>query len=110
MSFIPGQGILGRTTYPDGTEPAYDRTYLVISATADYIEILNVSSIQGKERKLAFPTNERIRRQYPPFIKPSFAKLDSLARIPAADFHRFRVLCNGRTLDSAELARIKAKI
>lgn len=110
MSFTPGQGILGKVTFPDGEEPAYDRTYLVVNVAADYIEVLNVSSIRGKERKLAFPTNERINGFSPPFRKPSFVKLDSLTRIPAADFHKFSILSNGNTLNNAELERIKAKI
>ena len=58
MSFVAGQGVLGRIRFVDGEVPAYDRTYLVVTAEPDYIEVLNVSSIRGKERKLAFPTKE----------------------------------------------------
>lgn len=68
MLFIEGQGILGKIRFVDGEFPAYDRTYLVVTAKADYIEVLNVSSIKGKERKLAFPTNERLRSYSPPFV------------------------------------------
>ena len=61
MQFIAGQGgVLGRIQFKDGQMPEYDRTYLVISTGADYIELLNVSTIKGKERKLFFPFNERI--------------------------------------------------
>ena len=71
MSFIEGQGILGKIRFVDGEFPAYDRTYLVVTVKEDYIEVLNVSSIRGKERKLAFPTNERLRTYNPPFLTKS---------------------------------------
>ena len=69
--------------------------------------MLNVSSIRGKERKLAFPTNERLRLYNLPFVMPSFVKLDSLTRVESSDWGNFQVLNSGRTLDRAELARIK---
>lgn len=59
---------------------------LVVTARRDYIEVLNVSSIRGKERKLAFPTNERLRIYNPPFVMPSFVKLDSLTRVESSDW------------------------
>lgn len=107
MNFIEGQGILGKIRFVDGKFPAYDRTYLIVTAKADYIEVLNVSSIRGKERKLAFPTNERLRSYNPPFLMPSFVKLDSLTRVESSDWGNLHVLNSGRTLASAELARIK---
>ena len=81
MNFIEGQGVLGKIRFADGQFPAYDRTYLVITVNEDYIEVLNVSSIRGKERKLAFPTNERLLSFSPPFKLPSFVKLESLTRV-----------------------------
>jgi len=107
MIFMEGQGILGKIRFLDGEFPAYDRTYLVITAKTDYIEVLNVSSIRGKERKLAFPTNERLISYNPPFVMPSFVKLDSLTRVDSSDWGKLQVLNSGRTLDGAELARIK---
>lgn len=107
MLFIEGQGILGKIRFVDGEFPAYDRTYLVVTAEADYIEVLNVSSIKGKERKLAFPANERLRSYNPPFVMPSFVKLDSLTRVESSDWGNLQVLNSGRTLDRAELERIK---
>ena len=107
MKFVEGHGILGRIRFVDGTMPSYDRTYLIISVTNDYIEVLNVSSIRGKERKLAFPSNERLRSYNPPFVMPSFVKLDSLTRVPKSDWGHLQVLNNGRTLDANELNRIK---
>lgn len=90
MSFVVGQGVLGRIRFVDGDVPAYDRTYLVVTAEPDYIEVLNVSSIRGKERKLAFPTNERLKTYKPPFVMPSFVKLDSLTRVESADWGIYR--------------------
>ncbi len=107
MLFIEGQGILGKIRFVDGEFPAYDRTYLVVTAKADYIEVLNVSSIKGKERKLAFPTNERLRSYSPSFVMPSFVKLDSLTRVESSDWGNLQILNSGRTLDRAELERIK---
>lgn len=110
MAFVEGQGILGKIRFVDGEFPEYNRTYLVITAEKDYIEVLNVSSIKGKERKLAFSTNARLTNYNPPFLKPSFVKLDSLTRIESADWCKLQVLNSGRTLDSAELLRIKSKV
>lgn len=110
MLFIEGQGVLGKIRFVDGEFPAYDRTYLVVTAKTDYIEVLNVSSIKGKERKLAFSTNERLRLYNPPFVMPSFVKLDSLTRVESADWGNLQVLNAGRTLDRAELVRIKGLI
>ena len=110
MNFVEGQGVLGRIRFVDGEFPEYARTYLIVTVEQDYIEVLNVSSIKGKERKLAFPTNERIRKYNPPFVMPSFVKLDSLTRVESADWGELQVLNSGRTLDADELARIKEKI
>ena len=108
MNFIEGQGVLGRVRFVDGEMPQYDRTYLVVNVDTDYIEVVNVSSIRGKERKLAFSTNERLRVYNPPFVKPSFVKLDSLTKVDRTDWGNIHLLSNGRTLDADELTRIKA--
>lgn len=106
MSFRKGQGILGRIAFADGSIPEYERPYLVVSATEEYIEVLNVSSIKGKERKLAFRTNKRIIKYNPPFMKPTFVKLDSLTRVPNTEWGSLRVLHDGEALDADELAEI----
>lgn len=110
MDFIAGQCVLGKIRFVDGEMPKYDRTYLVVNVEDDYIEVLNVSSIKGKERKLAFPTNERLRVYNPPFAKPSFVKLDSLTKVDKAGWGSVHLLSNGKTLDAGELARIKGLI
>lgn len=110
MNFVEGQGVLGKIRFVDGEFPPYDRTYLIVTVEQDCMEVLNVSSIQGKERKLAFSTNERLRTYDPPFKKPSFVKLDSLTRVECADWGNLHVLNAGRTLDATELARIKGML
>lgn len=105
--FLEGQAIFGRITFTDGEEPEYDRPYLIITVAEDHIEVLNVSSIKGKERKLAFPTNEEIRNYNPPFIKPSFVKLDSLTMVPYTECESLQLMCGGSALDKDELLRIK---
>lgn len=110
MNFIEGQGVLGKIRFVDGVFPAYDRTYLVIKVETNYIEVLNVSSIRGKAHKLAYPTNERLRSYNPPFVMPSFVKLDSLTRVDSSDWGNLQILNSGRTLDAAELARIKGML
>lgn len=107
MEFVEGQGILGKIAFPDGEFPAYDRTYLIVTVAEDYLEVLNVSSVKGKERKLAFPSNEKLHLYNPPFLKPSFVKLDSLTRLRREEFDTIHVLNSGRILDAKELKRIK---
>lgn len=110
MQFIEGQGILAKIPYKDGPVPEYPRTYLVVEVSNEYIKVLNVSSIKGKERKLAFSTNERLQIYNPPFVKPSFVKLDSLTQVDKADWNGISILNGGRAIDGAELSRIKAMI
>ena len=107
MRFIEGQGVWGKIRFADGEFPAYDRPYLVVTVEKNFIEVLNVSSIKGKERKLAFSTNERLRSYNPPFVKPSFVKLDSLTRVESSDWGNLQVLNSGKVLSETELARIK---
>lgn len=106
MAFISGQGVYGRIQFKDGAMPEYDRTYLVVSVSSQHIKVINVSSIKGKERKLAFPTNKALHNYNPPFLKPSFVKLDSLTEVALSDCSDLALLHNGATLDKTELDRI----
>ena len=63
--------------------------------------------LKDKERKVAFSTNERLRTYNPPFVIPSFVKLDSLTRVESADWGNLQVLNSGRILVANELERIK---
>ena len=106
MQFQAGQGVLGKIPFKDGQMPMYDRTYLVVSVDANSIQVLNVSTIKGKERKLFFPFNERLRVYRPPFMYPSFVKLDSLTEILIKDCAGLKILQGGKRLDDTELNRI----
>lgn len=110
MSFSVGQGVLGQITFRDGANPNYPRTYLVVGVYVDYIEVLNVSSTQGKEHKLLYKDNEEIKNYNPPFRKPSFVKLDSLTRVNKIDWRGLKILCNGQCLEQAELNKIISMI
>ena len=110
MDFVEGQGVLGRIRFVDGEFPMYDRTYLIVTVEKEYIEVLNVSSIKGKERKLAYPTNKRLVNFKPPFVMPSFVKLDSLTRVERADWGKLKILNAGRTLNNSELEKIKEMV
>ena len=106
MNFAAGQGILGRLPFANGSMPEYDRPYLVVSANDEYIEVLIISSIKGKERKLLFPSNERLKVYDPPFDKPSFVKLDSLMRVAKAGWTELKILRSGEPLNKTEFLRI----
>ncbi|MCI9143619.1 MAG: hypothetical protein HFH87_13565 [Lachnospiraceae bacterium] len=106
MKFSAGHGILGRIRFRDGEIPTYDRTYLIVAVGSDYIEVVNVSSIKGRERKLLFRTNEALKSYRPPFMVPSFVKLDSLTRVPLTECNGLQILYKGQKLDDTELKRI----
>jgi len=110
MNISAGHGILGKIRFRDGEMPAYDRTYLVVAVDSYYLEVVNVSSIKGKERKLLFPSNEPLKKYKPPFMVPSFVKLDSLVRVQLSDCANLQILHRGQKLDAGELRRIIAKI
>ncbi len=105
-SFVVGQAFWGRIRFPDGNFPAYDRPYLVVGVDEDYIEILTVSSVAGKEWKLSIPSNREIINYDPPFPKRTFVKLDSLQRVHISSLSNVSMARNGRTLDEAELSEI----
>lgn len=106
QSFVVGQAFWGKIRFPDGEFPAYERPYLVVGVEGEHIEILTVSSVAGKEWKLALPTNREISNYDPPFPRRTFAKLDSLQRVHISDLTDVRLAKGGRTLDGTELSEI----
>ena len=46
----------------------------------NYIEMINISSVKGKEHKMIYIGNYRL-NDFKPFKEPSFAKADTLYRI-----------------------------
>ena len=110
MTISKGQGVLGSVRFVDGTMPSYNRTYLVVGTDESGVSLLNVSSSAGKERKLLFSTNRKIAKFNPPFMKPSFVKLDSLVHITYEEAANLQILCGGACLDANELSGIVAGI
>lgn len=98
-------------SFADGGPCSYNRTFLVIEVdlTNSKISILNVSSIRGKEHKLSFPTNLRIINFQPPFVMPSFIKLDAVYELEYFPGLEKTILCDGDTLSNEELIRISNK-
>ena len=110
MRFQVGQGILGKITFKDGQEPEYRRTYLIVEVDDEGISVLNVSSLEGKEWKLAYKTNMKLEHYAPPFVKPSFVKLDSLVKVSFEDCGDIRLLSGGRQLEAEEMERILGRL
>lgn len=106
QTFLVGQAFYARINFLDKEAPAYDRPYLIVGVDDGYIEILNVSSVLGKEWKLAMPTNLEIMNYDPPFPKRTFVKLDSLQRVPISSLGNVSFSRKGARLDAAELAKI----
>lgn len=106
QSFIVGQAFWGKIRFPDGEFPAYERPYLVVGTVGEYIDILTVSSVAGKEWKLTLPTNREISKYDPPFPRRTFVKLDSLQRVHISDLTSVRLAKGGQTLDKTELSKI----
>ncbi|MCD7822536.1 MAG: hypothetical protein LUG86_00725 [Oscillospiraceae bacterium] len=101
-----GQALLGRIRFADGGLPEYDRPYLIVSINEDSLDVLNISSVKGKERKLIFPSNLEIINYNPPFRKPSFVKLDSLVTIEKSVADSMILLDSGKPLNSYEMVKI----
>ena len=110
MIFKAGQGLFGKIKFVDGTSPAYDRAYLIVSVSQNCISTLNVSSLAGKEHKLLYSTNKEIKNHCPPFIKRTFVKLDSLTYISVNEATSMRLMSNGQVLDTNELEAIISMI
>ncbi len=110
MSFIAGQAFWGKIRFPDGEFPAYERPYLVVGIDGEYIEILTVSSVAGKEWKLTLPANKEILKYDPPFPRRTFAKLDSLPKVHLSNLSNVRIAKSGAALDATELSEIMGSI
>lgn len=104
--FKVGQALLGQIPFPDGDFPKYSRPYLIVDVSPDEIGIVTVSSTAGKESKLVLTSNYSLGQYDPPFIKPSFVKLDSFQRIPVTIAIKMKLLNNGRCLNSTDMGYI----
>lgn len=108
--FCVGQAFCGRIRFVDGEFPKYDRLYLVVGVDNGYIDILNVSSVIGKEWKLAIPSNMEIINYDPPFPQRTFVKLDSLQRVSINSLGNVNFSRHGATLNLSELEKIQTSI
>ncbi|EKF8799172.1 TPA: hypothetical protein ACN1M9_001436 [Enterococcus faecalis] len=104
-----GEAYLGKISYLDGVMPSYYRPYLVVEVLTNGIHVLNVSSSKGKETKLLYASNYELTKFNPPFVKPSFVKLDSKTFIPDQDLQTLKLLSNGQKLNSRDLNNILAQ-
>ena len=84
MEIRCGNAIWLKCFFANGKECSSKRPFLVISIdeTTGLIKMLNISTVEGKERKLLMDSNEQIMKHFPPFPDPSFVKLDELYIIP----------------------------
>ncbi len=101
-----GQGVFGKIRFKDGDMPIYSRPYLIIYVSDEQLGVLNVSSTLGKEHKIIYPTNYSLQNYNPPFIKPSFVKLDSLSYISLDEAANFKLLEDGKCLNQDDLQKI----
>lgn len=105
-----GQAYFGKISFKDGEIPLYSRPYLVVEVLATGAHVLNVSSTVGKEQKLLYSTNYNLTNFRPPFLKPTFVKLDSKTFVPNADFLTLALLDNGNCLNQKDLNLILSKL
>lgn len=95
-----------KVDFADGGVCETNRTFLVINVEKENIHLLNISSVRGKERKLGFLSNKNIKRYKPPFMRPSFAKMDAVYIIPNDEWIDTKVLCNNRCMNPLEIQDI----
>lgn len=109
MGIAPGIGLYLKLPYADGGTANKYRPYLVIDFHKNTIDMLNISSVRGKEKKLLYPSNELLDVYNPPFCRPSFVKLDGLYKMEYFEDLKYCMLANGRKLNEGELSRIISK-
>lgn len=105
MNIFTGQGLYLKMPFADGAPCSVKRTFLVIHADSatNKVTVLNVSSIKGKVHKTSFPSNKVINKFKPPFMMPSFVKLDAIYEINYFARLENAVLANRQVIDVDEL-------
>lgn len=106
MRIEPGIGLLLNLPYADGGMDSKQRPYLVIGKEDNSFMLLNISSVAGKERKVLFDSNYLIKQYNPPFLKPSFVKLDAIYKVEICSALNNFVLCGGNKLNAAEMVNL----
>ncbi|WP_291566999.1 MULTISPECIES: hypothetical protein [unclassified Clostridium] len=102
-----GQGLLLKLDYADGAKANKKRTFLIIDIGFKNITLLNVSSVKGKTHKLLYPSNFKINKYNPPFVKSSFVKLDAEYIIEKDEELDHFIVNNGRAIHPEELKTIR---
>lgn len=113
MTFHPGQAFpVGGLPFPDGNGSQNARPYPIVKITESDLYILNVSSIGSRPKfvKSVRYENHSIRTYNPPFVRPSFVKMDSLICVSAEFAKKWRLLAGGKCLNDEDLSEILAEM
>jgi hypothetical protein len=105
-----GQAVALRIPYPDGVNAEYARPYLIVKVTTINVSLLAASSLRGKEDKLLYNTNYALKQHFPPFLKPTFIKLDSLQEVAIETISQTKICANGQKLNQNDLQHILQSI
>lgn len=105
MELKAGHIVKGKLPFRDGKMPLYSRPYLIVKIDCDTVDLLNISSTDGKEWKLAMKSNMAIVNYDPPLNKPSFVKLDSRITVPLEKVCNLK-LWGSQPLCESELGKI----
>ena len=93
----------------DGNSDSNKKRYMLIlncDEENNTIEMVNVSSIKGKEYKLLYDSNIEI-KNYNPLPVPTFVKLDTLYTVDNfSDLQKF-ISFNGTKISNSEISNIK---
>ena len=104
-----GSGLKLFVIFANGSRCPYSRVLLVIDidTTNHIISCLNVSGLTpDKQWKLSLPSNKKIDRHYPPFINPSFVKLDERYLISSCDKLELQLCDNGSVMEGEQFSKI----
>lgn len=82
------------------------RRYMLVTKNEDYIEMINISKIQGKDPKIFIRDyNVKLKNHYP-FKLPSFAKVNTLYKIEYfPEIERF-ISFGGRKINDTDFVNI----
>lgn len=106
---IVGQCIWAKLKYRDGKGNPKNRPYLIVGVNGKKVKILTISSTYGKEDKLIYKSNYRLKNFKPPFIVDSFVKLDSCQEIDLENV-KYKIGDNGKILNSTDLNEILRRL
>lgn len=106
---IVGQCIWAKLEYKDGEGQPKDRPYLIVGVNGKKVKILTVSSTYGKEAKLLYKSNYRLKKFKPPFKLDSFIKLNSCQEVDLDDIE-YTMGDDGKLLNSTDLNEILRRL